>query len=67
MDTDVLPRRSLEGHMYRMNGIDHVSSWMWRYPMNKRNQYEEFIRDVLAETNDKEFHRVGMKKMAKEF
>ena len=63
MDTDVMSSRSLEGHLYRQDVIDHGTCWMWGLGMKKKNQYEQFLRDILAETKDavKEFRVDGAK------
>ena len=77
MDTDVFSSRSLEGYLYRQDVIDHGTCWMWGLGMKKKNQHEQFLRDILAETKDaikefrvdgaKEFRGTMMKTLAREF
>lgn len=63
MDTDVMSKRSIEGYLYRQDVIDHATCWMWGVGLKRRNEHENFIRDILAETKGKitEFRVDGAK------
>ena len=77
MDTDVMAQKSLEGHLYRQDVIDHGTCWMWGPGMERRNEYKQFLRDILSETKGavteirvggaQEFQGEMMQQLAKEF
>jgi hypothetical protein len=52
IDIDELPVRTPEGYKYRLDVIDHATSWVWCTGIAKKNDFEKGLRWILNEVKD---------------
>jgi DNA-directed RNA polymerase beta' subunit len=74
LDIDEFPVQSIEGYKYRLDIIDHATSWIWSVGLIRKNDFEAGLKWVLNEVKDtikeiradgaREFHGQVMKDLA---
>ena len=47
IDIDVMPCESVQGYNYRLDAIDHGSSWLWTFGLKNRRECEKHITYLI--------------------